>query len=162
MLYRRRAPPAGQQRGMKVQTAEARRGQDRRRQQQPVGGGNGGTEVQRGEIPLECGIAEARRRRNRNAARLGEGVHRGRPELVAAAGRAGRLRIGAHDFMAGVQQGFEGRQGEIRRAQKGEAHGPSILLAALRLVQPPQDHAALDRGQVVHMQYTVQMVDLML
>ena len=37
VLDRGRSPPAGQQRGVDIQAAESRRGQNRRRQQQPVG-----------------------------------------------------------------------------------------------------------------------------
>ena len=145
MLDRRRAAPARQQRGVEVQAAEARRGQNGGRQQETVGGGDGGVEPERGEVALERGVAQARRRRNRNTARLGEGLNRGGLEPVSATGGAGRLRIGARNLMACVEQRFQGRQGEFRRTQKGQAHRPSVLLAALRLVQPPQDHAALDR-----------------
>ena len=121
-LDRRRAAPARQQRGMDVEAAEPRRGQDRRRQDQAVGDDHGRIETESGEVRLLCrdlsATPECAPAMPRSS---GNGVDRRRPRSLAAAGRARRLGVDGSDLVAGIDERAQRRDGEVRRAHEGEA-----------------------------------------
>jgi hypothetical protein len=90
-LDRSRAAPARQQGGVDIEAAMARRLEDRQRQDQAVGGDDRGIEVERREIRLGLGVAQAERGPHLDPGRFGSLVHGRWLQPLAPACRPRRL-----------------------------------------------------------------------
>ena len=166
-VHRRRAAVAGQQRGVDVEEAEPRRGENRVGQDLPVGGDD-----------AEVGV-ERRRARSRNAASLSrcglkdrhaggerQRLHRRVDGLLAPAARPIRLRDHADDAVPRAQQRLEGRHGEAGRAEEHDTQASgraaSPFAGARQLPDPADDQVALDAAQPVDEQRAVEVIHLVL
>jgi hypothetical protein len=128
-LDRRRAAPARQQRAVQVEAAQTRRLQHLGLQNLAVGDDAGGVDVQALEVSMASGGLHRGGGEDRQAHGLGEGVDRGRGQLLAAPARLGRLGIDGHDLMAAGDDLGQRRHGEVGGTHEGEAHPRALPYA---------------------------------
>ena len=108
---------------MDVEAAQPRRLEHGQRQDQPVGRHHRGIEPEASKMRLFGYLAQADWRAHRQAALLGQGLHRRRARTLPATRRPRRLAIDVGDVVAGGDQASESGPGEIRRSHEGETHG---------------------------------------
>ncbi len=121
-LDRRRPAPPRQQAGMDVQAPAPRRVQHGGRQDQAVGSDHRPIQVQFSEGGLSLGIgAQAPRRPNGNAQRIGRHMHRAAPHRLSAPGGPGRLTVHRGDLVPRCMQRPQRRHREVGAAHEGEA-----------------------------------------
>ena len=120
----------GKQRRMKVEAAEPRRRQHRRRQNEAVGDDDADVGGEGAERLLRLGAAQGRRRHDRQAEFVGEPMDWGLGQLQAApSGRLRRAGVDRDDLVAMLENGAQGRSGEIRRAHENDPHGRAHSIA---------------------------------
>ena len=106
--------PARQERGVDIETPEARRRKDRLRQDQAIGGHHRHIGRERAEPVALLLLPEIPRMMHPEAEALGFEVHRRREFTVAAPTRAGRLSIDGGNIISGAGDGPERRHREVR------------------------------------------------
>ena len=131
-LDRRRPPPARQQRGVKVETAMARRIQHRLRQEEAIGHHHRHIGVQRGQSLAVRRIAKVQRGADLQPQFRSSRTHGRRAFLSAAPGAARRLGVDGGDIVACVDQRIQRRNREVRRSHENDAHQPRFLSLAKR------------------------------
>ena len=108
---------------MDIETAEARRIQDRLRQDQPVGRNHGHVSLQGGKGFTVLRIAEVQRRADGQTQFLGCLLHRAGTRLLPPPRRARRLTVDRHDIVTGSMQRAQRRNGEVGCAHVDDAQG---------------------------------------
>lgn len=83
----------------------------------------GGIQLKRNKGGNDVGIAHGDRSARLKAQALGEGLHRRGTKRLAAPARRGRLGIDRRDLKPSGDQFGQGGRGELRGAEKGDAHG---------------------------------------
>ena len=126
------AAPAGQEGGVQVEGAQARRLQHLAGQDLAVGDHHGGVEGQ-GPEGLDLGrVAHRGGGADGQAQGVRQGLHRrGAERLAASAGRRG-LGVDRRDLMARGGDGLQAGGGDVRGPEEGEAHGRGLPLPRRR------------------------------
>ena len=114
---------------MNVEAAEPRCIENRLWQDQPIGGDHSDIEIERGEGCLFLGVLERNRVADRNSEGLGALLDQCRLQCLTAAGWPRRLAISGYHVVAGGDQRFERRDGEIGSTHESNAHDFSETLA---------------------------------
>ena len=95
----------------------------RRGQDLAEGHHHGGVQLQGLEAGYGLRVAHGGWRADLKAQALGEGLHRRGLERLATPARRGRLGVDGRDLETRRDQYGQGGHGELRRAEKGDAHG---------------------------------------
>ncbi len=122
-LNGRGAAPAGQCRGVQVEAAEPRRGEDSGGQQEPIRNDDGGVGMKRGEVALRVLALEALGRAHFKSGAFGKAMDRRLAFHHAAPRRPRGLGVDGRDLVTGAQNLRERRHGELRRAHEDDAQG---------------------------------------
>ena len=121
-LDRRRAAPAGQQRGMHVPAAVLRDVEHRLRQDQAVGHHDHHVGLHLAQCVLGGLLLQRQRLQYGNAALDRLQLDRGRRQPAPSAGGPVGLGVDGHHFMVGMR-GAQAGHGERRRAGEDDSHG---------------------------------------
>ena len=108
---------------MQVEAAVHRRVEEGFRQDLAIGDDDADIDVKRGEAFGLAFVPEARGREHRQGEAFGDLMHRRLAACHAAPGGARRLGVDGGDVVALADDLGQGRDGEIRRSEKGDAHG---------------------------------------
>ncbi len=120
-LNGRRAAPAGKQRGVYVDAAQARRIQHCLGEQQPVGHHDHHIGVQGRQLGLGLGVFQADGLIHRQRLGLSQLFDRAGSEFTSPTGRAVGLGVDRHHFVFAVEKGSKAGGGEVWRASKNNA-----------------------------------------
>ena len=121
--YRGGAPPARQERWMKIDAAKSRHVENGPRKDQSIGGNHRHVGVERPEGGRSRAVPQRDRCPHVEAKGLGPFGDHGGAHALAAAGAARRLRVDGHDVVAIAMQGLQHRQGEGRRSHERKLQG---------------------------------------
>ena len=104
---------------MNIEASRLRRIENRLWQDQAVGSDNCYIEIECGETGLLRFVFEGSRSPYRQPEILGQLLDRRGRKLLAASGTARGLRINRNNFMSGIVQRLQRRNGKIRGSHKG-------------------------------------------
>ena len=108
---------------MNIEDAEARRIEDRLRQDNAVSHDDSRVGLKLTEPLLVHWVFQTFGREYGQPSGFGDLMHRRFTQSHAATGRARRLAIDRHDFVARFEERLKRRHGEIWRAHEDNAHG---------------------------------------
>src|SRR5690606_22091871 len=142
-----RAAPPGKQRAVQIERAALGRIENGLRQNEPVCDDNREIEVERGERFLLRRLLQALRRMHFDTPRGGELVHWRGAFLLAAARRTWRLRIHTRNVVPCINQRFQRRKRESRRAHESDAQRHGVRMPTFTFVVILDARSAIrDRG----------------